>query len=714
MYRQLHCACPSLSIKAYSRALLHLHGKPRRRHLEDQLWVAYDQYLVIQRTLNERIAQALFRNNDDHFVQNICAPCMYELEDEPRLNPRILMVMDGNNSLKMVDADHKRGQARTDLRQLNDPRWLSSIAVNRFKDEVANSQRATKKKLPVLADITSTPGLSAGDSASSEANASTQHHADGNSVPCDPIPGNSGPTLPNAQSETPQLSNPAEEIAWLNVLEEDELMKYPLAITDAILECYGEDIGLGYNIMCAFFKTLQRSGQLGAKVAALQLQGVVLAFHGHAHNRKCQLYWHPTYIPGLGIFNFEESSTTRLATLFHRRQIILEHFNFHSQDKNANFGNWAHQMQKCRELHMDPSDCERLLEEEWAFFMRDFTESPETVQKLDYAELLLKLWTTKALSDEAGHGKRLTIQSRRNAMFTRWSAVNKQVCIFEIDHSIPERWLPHGPEYREALEGLRCWTYQRALDKLEHLVVSRLFELTKLNMSGVSYKQRNKITAALHARADAIKKAITGYNSAALQLNPPRESIDWAQIVEMVSLADFDLLKTLFDIKRACKEIVRLNVEIRRRVTSMLDDSADYYWAEQRDMHSVFCEDIAQRLVETANLHGFSGSLLLGQRLGRDPNITGEAPLPTWATSVLGLHRKSSDVADNSWGADHDDSHPKIQAKVLVHSHDNVSVSDAGSNADEEEGVDPDEGSSDEEDDKAEHLLEFMESLSVQ
>ncbi|KAL0056924.1 hypothetical protein AAF712_016465, partial [Marasmius tenuissimus] len=57
------------------------------------------------------------------------------------------------------------------------------------------------------------------------------------------------------------------------------------------------------------------------------------------------------------------------------------------------------------------------------------------------------------------------------------------------------------------------------------------------------YKQRNKITAALRARADAITKAITNYNSAASKLNPPRENIDWAQIVEIVSLADFDLLK---------------------------------------------------------------------------------------------------------------------------------------------------------------------------
>ncbi|KAK1231535.1 hypothetical protein PQX77_005367 [Marasmius sp. AFHP31] len=425
-YRQLHRVCPSLSIEAYSRALSHLHKKPRQRHLEDQLRVAYDEYLAIQRTIDDQIATALSRNNDEYVVHNICAPCMYELEDEPRLNPRMLLVMDGNNSLKMVDSEHKRGQARTDKRELHDPRWLSPTAVDEFKDEVANAQRATQKKQPPALNDTSANSSDVRGSITVPGGVDAESHVDGNPIMSD---ASSDPDTP------PGPSNP-EEIAWLNVLETDELracidacvdrwkaaspdaqkkmfaffaitgvfvavcrhghlivmcdmrrsgelMKYPLAVTDAILECYGEEMGLGYDIMCAFYKTLQRSSKLGAKVAALQLRGVVPAFHGHAHNRKCQLYWHPTYIPGLGIFDFEEcerlfslsnrlASTTRHATTFHRRQTIIEHFNFHSQDKNANFGNWAYQMyrealgrlrikepvfrQKCRELRMAPED----------------------------------------------------------------------------------------------------------------------------------------------------------------------------------------------------------------------------------------------------------------------------------------------------------------------------------------------------------------------
>ena len=77
-------------------------------------------------------------------------------------------------------------------------------------------------------------------------------------------------------------------------------MKYPLAMVDHLVETYGSDICLGYDIMCAFIKTLSRSC-LGAKRIAFRLEGVVPSFHGHAHNRGCQLHWHPMYREGVGL-----------------------------------------------------------------------------------------------------------------------------------------------------------------------------------------------------------------------------------------------------------------------------------------------------------------------------------------------------------------------------------------------------------------------------
>jgi hypothetical protein len=125
-------------------------------------------------------------------------------------------------------------------------------------------------------------------------------------------------------------------------------MKYPLSIVNRLLDVYGKDIGLGYDIWCAFIKTLQRSS-LGAKTVALNLSGVVPAFHGHAHNRSCQVSWHPLYTDGVGMEDFEEcertfvgsnglGSITRLSTPFHRHQEVDEHFEFHDQDKYASCG----------------------------------------------------------------------------------------------------------------------------------------------------------------------------------------------------------------------------------------------------------------------------------------------------------------------------------------------------------------------------------------
>jgi hypothetical protein len=128
-------------------------------------------------------------------------------------------------------------------------------------------------------------------------------------------------------------------------------MKYPHAVVERLLQLYGSDICLGYDIMCAFIKTLSHS-VLGPKKVAFRLHGVVPSFHGHAHNRGCQLHWHPMYTEGVGLEDFEEcertfgksnelAAVTRLASPYHRAQHIDEHFAFHDQDKHAASGTFS-------------------------------------------------------------------------------------------------------------------------------------------------------------------------------------------------------------------------------------------------------------------------------------------------------------------------------------------------------------------------------------
>ena len=53
----------------------------------------------------------------------------------------------------------------------------------------------------------------------------------------------------------------------------------------------------------------------------------------------------------------------------------------------------------------------------------------------------------------------------------------------EIRLGIVDRWEPGTPEWQRAGELVSMRRYQRALDHLEGLIVARMFELTKMNMS---------------------------------------------------------------------------------------------------------------------------------------------------------------------------------------------------------------------------------------
>lgn len=112
--------------------------------------------------------------------------------------------------------------------------------------------------------------------------------------------------------------------------------KYPLAITEKMLHTFGPNLGGGYDIGCDFKKTI-RSSALGPLASQLNHKSLVGAFHGHAHNRLCQLSHLATYTEGLGLEDLEGcerafsksnalASSTRYASPFHRLQSITTYF----------------------------------------------------------------------------------------------------------------------------------------------------------------------------------------------------------------------------------------------------------------------------------------------------------------------------------------------------------------------------------------------------
>ena len=121
--------------------------------------------------------------------------------------------------------------------------------------------------------------------------------------------------------------------------------KYPLAHTARIMQFYGTDLAIGYDIACSFATTVKNSS-LASCAHNLRLRFVVPAFHGYAHNRRCQLSWHPLYLKGFGIEDlkvcervFKGSNVlagiTCHATHFHRQQAIDMYFHQHDEDKYA-------------------------------------------------------------------------------------------------------------------------------------------------------------------------------------------------------------------------------------------------------------------------------------------------------------------------------------------------------------------------------------------
>lgn len=108
-----------------------------------------------------------------------------------------------------------------------------------------------------------------------------------------------------------------------------------MAIVSRLLEVFGADLGVGYDIGCQFTKTLARS-PLGEKAEGLSCKLLIPAFHGYAHNRLCQLVYLATYVLGLGMEDLETSerffsrsnalaSAVRYASCFHRLQRIFEY-----------------------------------------------------------------------------------------------------------------------------------------------------------------------------------------------------------------------------------------------------------------------------------------------------------------------------------------------------------------------------------------------------
>ncbi|KAL0063407.1 hypothetical protein AAF712_009716 [Marasmius tenuissimus] len=79
--RQIHRVCSRFRIHGLSRVITNIHGRFPTPTLEDQLRVAYDGYLAIQREVQCRVDSELGRDPHQHFIHHVRPPFLHVLKD---------------------------------------------------------------------------------------------------------------------------------------------------------------------------------------------------------------------------------------------------------------------------------------------------------------------------------------------------------------------------------------------------------------------------------------------------------------------------------------------------------------------------------------------------------------------------------------------------------------------------------------------------------
>ncbi|KAF7367045.1 hypothetical protein MSAN_00963700 [Mycena sanguinolenta] len=525
LYRTTHVRCLQLAIQAFVKSLCDLHGVPYRPHLREQFSIAYDVYLELRRKTDSLVNSKLGRDAPNWRLKHTCPACMYKLEGEDKLIFSMLTTMDGDQRQMALKRSQPWGRLVSGkiLGKVGEDYFLTREQVDKWAKGRVADILPTDAKNPcsdrwknMINDVTS--------------------------------------RMWGIFDETGiflALCRHGFVLVVADMIRSGELAKYPLAVVDALLEAFGLNIGGGYDIGCHFGTTIQNS-ELGDRARNNNFRSLVGSFHGHAHNRLCQLSFLATYVKGMGLEDLEGceryfsrsnglAKSVRYASKFHRQQDITTFMKqIDDLETYANLSKFIcdNYRQALKIIKTEPElkrwmsvegiegyeTFHEWLKEEQDYLQgmedslpkrREETLEMEYVKKLEKLEIsqsklqgILKA-EKKAAADDADFSPASTsLVARRHAIEKR-NQDSEVVQDLESKLGIKDRWTSASPQYQEAL------------DSIERIIVERLLEMTKIHQSGTGYKMRSHIAKALQARSKAIRKAIDRYNLMAADMDPP-------------------------------------------------------------------------------------------------------------------------------------------------------------------------------------------------
>ncbi|KAL1740423.1 hypothetical protein HDZ31DRAFT_47533, partial [Schizophyllum fasciatum] len=315
LYHQLRRHQPSLSVQAMVKTMCSVHNLTYRHTYRQQFSDAFDS----------RVDSALGRDAMWQ-VKNHCAACSNRVPGEVPLYPTRLQAMDGNESLKRV-----AGWGHTDKRTFQSAFLIVPESVDEFKDDVKHRSRGARGEDRLLPDRAKACTVDGHWKTANSSEASTETFDE-----C-------GLFLSACRHHLIQTFCP--------MIRSGELAKYGLATVNCLLDMFGERLGIGYDIGCAHRTTISNS-TLATKAASLEMDITVDAFHGYAHNRRCQLQNHPLYRKGYGLEDlatcervFSSSNAVarlvRHASKYHYGQYVDLHYRHWNGERYAELGQWC-------------------------------------------------------------------------------------------------------------------------------------------------------------------------------------------------------------------------------------------------------------------------------------------------------------------------------------------------------------------------------------
>ncbi|KAJ3739200.1 hypothetical protein DFH05DRAFT_1530474 [Lentinula detonsa] len=635
LYHHIFMRCPRLGVQPFLRGLCDLQGVRFKNNFGVQFSSAYDFYIRLTESVRLRVLISLDRTTPNWRLLNTCPPCQYEVEGEEPQPIRMMLAVDGNNSLKRFERRERRddgtllgpSRERPDVRigggdyflqpsqvdLWDEPNWgkwvdwspLEKADRNACTDRWSNLNEAKTAKSFGSFDVN---GIFAG------------------------------------------FCRHSFVLAFSDMIKTGEQSKYLLSLLYHFMSACRDDqkrrgfseetmgsLGVGYDIACGMVDKIARS-PLRQLAKDERLQMLIGLLHGYAHNRLCQLTFLMLYIYGAGIEDLEVcerffshsnalASVTRYMSKFRRRQTISSYaYHRDNFETYANLSKFIHSNYRqalriisrsqetartLRELGLlDAGKVIGFIDEERSYLeSRNSVPEPDVLassyyralvklsdcrEKLRRARRTFKLYEMGESCVEGEESLYLSERQMVNELELEAKLLVDVQCLEErLGIRVDQRWCKGSEDWRKAEELVAMSIYQKSLDKLEGLIVARIFELSRMNISGTGYKMRQHIGHAMQKRSTTIRSALEKYNEAAAKLTPPRKLLHWDDVMNYTYLSEFDFLRDtrsdvcdktwakpavreamseLFKLIRAEEEINRLNMEIKRLITYMKEE----------------------------------------------------------------------------------------------------------------------------------------------